>query len=153
VLARLDRTTGVACSFTNGSGTLILVSLQSGADAQKVTGVLRQALRELPEVGVAVRLETGASTTALRTEQWRDQTQVAEPEAPESTVCEMPASGNDAPGLPVALLLVCLAVGLGLLWWRHRGNRPDRETTAGPVPSRVQTGLRPQRKNAPSLDR
>jgi hypothetical protein len=115
VLARLDQIGGVDCSFANGSGTLIRLSLRPGADPAKVTGTVRRVLSEQLSDRVPVPLGGRVAAAALQREVWRDKSQFAE-----SAATEMGTSVRRAPALPAALLLVCAAVGLGLLWWQHR---------------------------------
>jgi hypothetical protein len=115
VLAYTDQIDGVGSSFANESGTMIRLTLRPGADPRKVAGAVRRVLREQTEDLVPVPLGDGAAAAALQREEWRDKSQIAELAAMET--------GTDVhrtPRMLVALFLGWVAVGLGLLWWRHR---------------------------------
>jgi hypothetical protein len=131
VLARLNQINGVECSFVNEADTLIRVSLRPDADPEKVAGEVQRTLREQAGDRVPVRLGGEAAASALQGEKWRDKSQVAR-----SAATEMPAATGRAPAVPVALLLACIAVVLGLLWWWHRRSR------AVSLPRQLGTALR-----------
>ena len=118
VLAYLDRIDGVTVSSVNGSGTRIRLALRPGADPKKVAGAVRRVLNEQTKDLVPVPLAGAASTAALRQEQWREKSQLAEVVASETT-----ALAHRSPMLLITLFLVWLAVGLVLLWWQSRRRR------------------------------
>jgi hypothetical protein len=115
VLARLDQIDGVESSYANGSGTLIRLALRPNANLTRVAGAVRRVLNEQVEDRVPVQLSGGVAAVAIQREEWHDKRQVAELAA-----TEMGTSARRAPWLLAVLLLGWLAVGLGLLWWRHR---------------------------------
>ncbi len=126
MLARLDQIDGVESSYANGSGTLIRLSLRPGADLRKVTGAARRVLSEEVVGLVPVQLAGGAAARALRQEEWRDKSRVAELAA-----LEMATPAARAPTLlAVLLLLACAALGVGLLWWRQRGRLAGKHKEA-----------------------
>jgi hypothetical protein len=115
VLARLNQIDGVDSIFINEPDTLIRVSLRPDADPEKVAREVQRTLREQAGDPVTVRLGGEAAASALQGEKWHRKSQVAE-----SAATEIPAAAGRAPAVPVALLLACIAVVLGLLWWWHR---------------------------------
>jgi hypothetical protein len=139
VLARLEQIDGVECSFADESGTLIRLSLRPGADPGKVAGAVRRVLSEQAGDYVPVPLDGGAAAAALQREEWRDKSQVAE-----FAATERGTSARRAPAVLAALLLGCAAVGLGLLWWRHRSRLTGKEKEVGNVGSlrRITTGTK-----------
>jgi hypothetical protein len=116
VLARLDQIDGVESSYANGSATMIRLSLRPGADPGKVARAVQRVLSEQVEDRVSVQLGGGVAAVALRREEWRDKSQVAEFAATETGTFP-----RRAPGLLAMLLLGCAAVGLSLIWWHRRG--------------------------------
>jgi hypothetical protein len=150
VLARLDQTGGVQSSYTNESGTLIWLSLRPGADPAEATAAVGRALRE--EVGdrVPVRLEGRAAAAALREQPWRDKSWLTPQErrdkdqVPADPATATPTPGDGVSVLLVVLLLGCAAVGLGLLWRRHRKRRAGHASSPGRLARGVKaTKVRP----------
>ena len=141
MLARLNQVNGVGSSYANESGSLIRVSLRPGADPARVAAEAGRVLREQAGDRVADRLGERATTAALQKEQWRDASQVAENSAPAARAAQTQSSatpsGAARPVEPAVettssettspqryglllLLLACAAVGLWLVWRRHR---------------------------------
>jgi hypothetical protein len=155
-LARLNQMSGVAGSFTNASGTLIRLSLQPGADPGHVAALASRVLREQTRDHVGVRLGGGTAATALQTEDWRDAGRVAEglaagtrtdPTRADPTRADptrtdptqaVEARPSERHGL-LAVLLGCVAVGLWLLWRRHRQARTAGQTSRPRSPLLRQT--------------
>jgi hypothetical protein len=115
VLAQLDETDGVEGSFVNESGTVLRVNLRPGADPGKVAEEVRRILGEQVEDRVPVQLGGEAAAAALQEAEWQDKSRLAELAAIEARTSV--ARGSV---LLAALLLGCVAVGLGLFWWRRR---------------------------------
>ncbi len=128
MLARLNQIDGVQSSSANESGTLIRLSLRPGADPKRVTAGARRVLSKQVEDRVPVPLGGKEATAALQTEKWRDKTWVAA--SIESTTTAMPTSAHRASAALPALLLGCIAIGLGLFWWWHRRRLASQEKGA-----------------------
>jgi hypothetical protein len=131
---------GVEYSFTNESGTLILLSLRPGVDPGRVTVEANRVLREQTGDRVGVRLGGGTAATALQRESWQDAGRVAaglaagtrtDPTQTDPTQQD-PTRAVEAgpPGSHwlLAVLLGCAAVGLWLLWRRYRKAPEAAET-------------------------
>jgi hypothetical protein len=123
VLARLGQIDGVESSFANQSGTLVRTSLRPGADPAKVAREVQLVLSEEAGNRDTTRSNAGvpplgerSANTALREEKWRDSTEVARQAAAGETPGDAPVSRW--PGWLLALL-VCVALGLALLWLRR----------------------------------
>jgi hypothetical protein len=106
---------GVEYSFTNQSGTLILLTLRPGVDPGRVTEGVRQVLSEQGRDHVPVPVEESKADKAVQREQWEDQNGAVTFAAPET-----PAAPPTEGGTPWILLLVLAALVLAILWWRHR---------------------------------
>jgi hypothetical protein len=130
VLTRLDLIDGVECSFINEPGDLIRLSLRPGADPARVAGSARRVLRQMVQDRVPVLSGKREAAAALQREQWRDKSRAAEPGTAEPGSSVSPAP----PVWPLwpVLLLGCLALGLGLVWWRHHRSRAGKEPAAHP---------------------
>lgn len=112
MLARLDQVEGVERSLTNYTGTLIRLSLRSGADPRKIAEAVTRVLNDATEGGSATRLTPEEATAALQAEEWRDSTRVGELSWIEWRTL----------GLRGALALAGIlgAVGLGMAWRRRQ---------------------------------
>jgi hypothetical protein len=132
VLARLGQIDGVEESFANETGSLIRLSLRPGADSERVAAAASRVLYEQSGEHVGVRLATGESAAALRGEEWRHESQVAEraAAAKQTGAGQAPEVPTSHGGMLWVFLLACAAVGLWLLW-RHR--KASAETTAAPL--------------------
>jgi hypothetical protein len=111
----MDQINGVESSYLSESGTLIRLSLRPGTDPETVTRAVRRVMTEQVEDRVPVPLGRPAAAAAFQQQEWRGKSQVAE-----FAAAEMGTSTRGVPPVVVALLLGCTALGLGLLWWRHR---------------------------------
>jgi uncharacterized protein HemX len=118
VLARLNQIVGVEYSFVNASGTLIRLSLLPGADPDRVAEEAQRVLNEQVEDGVPEQLSGAAASAPLHGEEWQDTHRLAELAA-----TQMGFEVSHGPWLLLALLLACVAAGLGLLWWWRRRHR------------------------------
>jgi hypothetical protein len=134
VLARLNQVPGVQGSYTNGSGTLLLLDLGPGAEPGAVTAEARRVLSEEVADRVPVPLDGRRAAEAVRGEQWQDQAQAAESAAtptPPSVAAQMRTAVRRGTAVLAALLLGCVAFGLLVLGWRHRRRRSGEEDGGG----------------------
>jgi hypothetical protein len=76
VLERLDETEGVEASFANYTGTMIRISVKTGADRSRVAERVRKALTD--DDGKPVALAGDEFKRALEREQWRDVRRIGE---------------------------------------------------------------------------
>jgi hypothetical protein len=112
VLARLDQVEGVERSFTDYTGTLIRLSLRSGADPQKVAAAVTRVLHGATAEGSVVRLTPEEATAAVQAEEWRDLSRVGE-----LSTIEWRTLGRRA---LLAVVGILGALGLGIVWRRRR---------------------------------
>jgi hypothetical protein len=113
----LDKVGGVERSFANYTGTLIRLSLRSGADPEKVAEEARRILGEETHEGSAIRLPTDESGHALQTEEWRDVTRIGELSSKEFRTLVFRAS------LAVAAVLGVIAIWVARRRWRAMNQR------------------------------
>jgi hypothetical protein len=91
------------------------LSLHAGADPERVAGEAARVLSEEVEDRIPERLSGARATEVVQTEEWRDQGQVAELSAIERRTLIVRAL--------LVLVLVGIAVGCGVFWWRRRKRR------------------------------
>jgi hypothetical protein len=113
----MDELSGVDCSSANETGTMIRLMLRPGADPDRVAKEADRALRKKTGDRVGIILQGEPAAAALRGEEWRDRSQIAESLA---AAARSPRSRALMVTLFWALLLAGLADGLLILWLLRR---------------------------------
>ena len=121
MLARLNGIAGVessSASVGNPEGTLVRVSLRTGADNAKIAAEVQRVLSEAVRERSPVPLTRPATAAALQQKEWLNPEQLAD-----LAVTDLSTSDSRAPVLLVALLLGTMVLVLGLFSWRHLRRR------------------------------
>jgi hypothetical protein len=131
VLARLDRIDGVEKSYTDGTGTLLRLSVAASADPDKVAS---EAIGVLGEERASSRLAGKERDEALAQAEWRDASRVRELSAMEFRTLAV----RRLLWLGAALAVVsCVGYVIWRVWRAFRPARVNNSQTgsdAGPQP-------------------
>jgi hypothetical protein len=130
VLAQLDQVESVQGSYSNESNSMIMLDVLPTADYEKVARVAQRILKERIGDCCPVRASEETAATAAPKEEWHDRTGAASVPSSleeednsnpigESDAAQAAAAGSSGLSGLILLLLACLAIGLGIFWWRR----------------------------------
>lgn len=121
MLGQLNQIPGVQGSYANQPGDQVLVALLPGVNADLIAAEVDRILNDNLGQRIPERLRSKRAAAAagggsfLAGEGWRDQNRVAQDAANEDRAALQRTSS-----MVGVLLLGCVALGLGFVWWRRR---------------------------------